>query len=109
MHVTMAIWEDARETMTTIGRWKSLRRRELRHLEIATSGPISCASQRAADRRHSRFPETSPIEHDLELVAYFPGLGVCIMQLTYNLQNFIGAGYWEERDTGISSRFGEKR
>ena len=30
------------------------------------------------------------------------------MQLTYNLQNYIGAGYWEEKDTGISSRFGKK-
>ena len=35
----------------------------------------------------------------------FRELGVCIMQLTYNLQNYIGCGYWEENDTGISSRF----
>jgi hypothetical protein len=30
------------------------------------------------------------------------------MQLTYNLQNYIGCGYWEENDSGISSRFGRK-
>src|SRR5262249_2761599 len=27
---------------------------------------------------------------------------------TYNLQNYIGCGYWEEKDTGVSSRFGRK-
>ena len=29
------------------------------------------------------------------------------MQLTYNLQNYIGCGYWEANDSGISSRFGK--
>jgi microsomal dipeptidase-like Zn-dependent dipeptidase len=28
------------------------------------------------------------------------------MQLTYNLQNYIGSGCWEKHDSGISSQFG---
>ena len=54
------------------------------------------------------FQNTAPVEHNLDLFGAFRDLGVCIMQLTYNLQNYIGCGYWEENDTGISSRFGRK-
>jgi membrane dipeptidase len=54
------------------------------------------------------FQNTAPIEHNLDLFGMFRSMGVCIMQLTYNLQNYIGCGYWEEKDTGISSRFGRK-
>ena len=109
MHVTMAIWEDARETLTTIGRWQRLIADNADIVEIATSG--ADIERIAASGRTAvilGFQNTSPIEHDLELFRVFRTLGVCIMQLTYNLQNFIGAGYWEERDTGISSRFGRK-
>jgi microsomal dipeptidase-like Zn-dependent dipeptidase len=52
------------------------------------------------------FQNTAPIEHDIELVGTFKQLGVTVMQLTYNLQNYIGSGYWEETDSGLSSRFG---
>ena len=109
MHVTMAIWEDARETMTTIGRWRRLVADNADIVDIAASG-VDIERIAASGRTAIvlGFQNTSPVEHDLELFSVFRTLGVCIMQLTYNLQNFIGAGYWEERDTGISSRFGRK-
>ncbi len=109
MHVTMAIWEDARETITTIGRWRRLVAANADLVEIATSG-VDIKRIAASGRTAIilGFQNTSPIEHDLELFHTFRTLGVCIMQLTYNLQNFIGAGYWEEHDSGVSSRFGRK-
>ena len=49
---------------------------------------------------------TAIIDHVIELIGMFRRLGVTVMQLTYNLQNYIGSGYWETEDTGVSSRFG---
>lgn len=107
--VTVAVWEGLRETIGTLGRWRrfieanadivaqAASGREIR--EIAASGRTAIVFG---------FQNTSPCEHDIELFGTFRRLGVCIMQLTYNLQNFIGSGYWEETDGGISSRFGRK-
>lgn len=45
---------------------------------------------------------TSPLEDRLDYVEIFKALGVGIMQLTYNTQNFSGAGYLEEHDSGLT-------
>lgn len=109
MHVTVAVWEDSRETINTLGRWRRL---------IATNSDLVAQAASGDDIRSIAasgrtaivfgFQNTSPCEHDIDLFGTFRQLGVCIMQLTYNLQNFIGSGNWEERDSGISSRFGRK-
>ncbi|MCW2482808.1 dipeptidase, partial [Candidatus Symbiopectobacterium sp. NZEC135] len=45
---------------------------------------------------------TSPLEDKLEYVEIFKDLGVGVMQLTYNTQNYSGAGYLETRDSGLT-------
>ena len=45
---------------------------------------------------------TSPLEDKLDYVEIFKDLGVGIMQLTYNTQNYSGAGYLEENDSGLT-------
>ncbi len=45
---------------------------------------------------------TSPLEDNLEYVEIFKDLGVGVMQLTYNTQNYSGAGYLETRDSGLT-------
>jgi len=45
---------------------------------------------------------TSPLEDRLDYVAVSKALGIGIMQLTYNTQNFAGAGYLEENDSGLT-------
>jgi membrane dipeptidase len=45
---------------------------------------------------------TYPIEDKLHYVEIFKELGVGIMQLTYNTQNYSGAGYLEEHDSGLT-------
>ncbi len=107
VHVTVALWENARETLDRIGAW----RRALRENSdiVRQSTTAADIAQNAAEGRTSvifGFQNTAPIEHDIELIETFRALGVCVMQLTYNLQNYIGSGYWEAEDTGISSRFG---
>ena len=109
MHVTVAVWEDARETLGTLGRWRRFMDANADLVAAAASGDQILSI--AASGRTAivfGFQNTSPCEHDIDLFGTFRQLGVCIMQLTYNLQNFIGSGYWEERDSGISSRFGRK-
>lgn len=109
MHVTVAVWEDARETISTLGRWRRFIDANSDLVAAAASGDeIRSVAGSGRTAIVFGFQNTSPCEHDIDLFGTFRQLGVCIMQLTYNLQNFIGSGNWEERDSGISSRFGRK-
>ncbi len=109
VHITVAVWEGARETTAYIGKWRRVMAENADLVELAVSG--GDIERIAASGRTAvvvGFQNTAPVEHDIELFGAFHALGVRIMQLTYNLQNYIGCGYWEEKDTGISSRFGRK-
>ena len=50
---------------------------------------------------------TSPLEDRLDYIEVFKDLGVGIMQLTYNTQNYSGAGYLEATDSGLTG-FGQE-
>lgn len=107
VHVTVAIWEGAKATLERLAVWRQA---------FADNADLVAPALRGGDIEKIvasgrtavvlGFQNTAPIEHDIELIATFRELGVRIMQLTYNLQNYIGAGYWEESDSGLSSRFG---
>lgn len=107
VHVTVAIWENATETLQRLAKWRQAFDENADLIALATTGED--IERIAASGRTAvvlGFQNTAPIEHDVELIGTFHELGVRIMQLTYNLQNYIGAGYWEENDGGLSSRFG---
>jgi len=109
VHATMAIWEGAEETLSYVGRYKRVLEENADLVALATSADE--IERIAASGRTAvlfGFQNTAPVEHDIELFRTFRDLGVRIMQLTYNLQNYIGCGYWEANDSGISSRFGRK-
>lgn len=109
VHVTLAIWENARETLTRIGLWRRAIRENADIVRLTTTATDILKNQ--AEGKTSivfGFQNTAPIEHDIELIETFRDLGVCVMQLTYNLQNYIGCGYWETEDSGLSSRFGRE-
>ncbi len=109
VNTTIAVWENSRETLAVIGKWRQV---------IAENSDLVAAATSVQDIERIRqsgrtaivlgFQNTSPVEHNIDLFQVYRELGVCIMQLTYNLQNYIGCGYWEENDSGISSRFGRK-
>ena len=107
VNTTVSVWENATETLGLLGKWRTVLAQNADLVAQATS-----VDEIEAIRRSGRtaivfgFQNTAPVEHNIELFGAFRDLGVCIMQLTYNLQNYIGCGYWEENDTGISSRFG---
>ncbi len=49
------------------------------------------------------FQDTKPIENDRWKLDLFADLGVRVVQLTYNEQNYVGAGCCEPEDSGLSS------
>lgn len=109
VHVTVAIWENADQTFQKLAVWRQAFADHGDLIGLARSGADIeriVASGRTAVVLG--FQNTAPIEHDIELIETFHQLGVRIMQLTYNLQNYIGAGYWEANDSGLTSRFGRK-
>lgn len=107
VHVTLAIWETARETISVIGKWNRLFAAHGDLVALATSADE--IEDIAASGRTAvvfGFQNTSPFEDDIDLVEIFHTLGVRIAQLTYNVQNNIGSGGWEDDDHGISQFFG---
>jgi len=103
----IAVWENSRETLAILGKWRRTLAENADLVAAATS--VEEIREVAASGRTAvvfGFQNTAPIEHDIELFGQFRALGICIMQLTYNLQNNIGCGYWEKVDSGISSCFG---
>jgi membrane dipeptidase len=107
VNTTVAVWENAAETLSLLGKW---RRVIDENSDLVANATSVDEIQRIADSGRTAivfgFQNTAPVEHDLDLFRAFREQGVCIMQLTYNLQNYIGCGYWEATDTGVSSRFG---
>lgn len=109
LNACVTIWGGTQETLSLVGRWHRLAAENADIMALADS-PAGIAEVATSGRLAVvlGFQNLSPIGHDIELFRTFRELGVCIMQLTYNLQNHVGAGCWEERDTGISSQFGRK-
>lgn len=108
IHVTIAYWENTRETLANIGDWHRLFRE---YNDLIT--PVRTASDVVdADRQNKvgiifGFQNCSPIEDDLRLVQVFHELGVRIMQLSYNNQSLLATGCYESDDPGIT-RFGKE-
>ncbi|MEM7293597.1 MAG: membrane dipeptidase [Pseudomonadota bacterium] len=108
VHMTLSIWENARETLTTIGKWNRLFDEHADLIALAeTAEDIEsiAASGRTAVLLGTQ--NASLFEDDIDLVGIFYKLGIRVVQLTYNVQNHIGSGCWEEDDRGISGFFGQ--
>jgi membrane dipeptidase len=100
---TVCVWENFRDTMLNIARFKRA---------IADHPDILMQAHSAADIRKAKeqgkvgivlgFQNTSAIEDRLDTLTLFRDLGVRVIQLTYNTQNLVGAGCWEENDSGLS-------
>jgi membrane dipeptidase len=108
VNTTVAVWENSQETLALLAKWRLVM--EQNKDLVAPAASVAEIEAVAASGRTALvlgFQNTSPVEHNLDLFGTFRDLGVCIMQLTYNLQNYIGCGYWEAKDTGVSSRFGK--
>jgi len=100
---TCSVWENARDTMLNIAQWK---RYFDEHGDLIM--PVRCA----ADIRRAKelgkvgillgWQNTSAIEDRIDFLPLFKDMGVRVIQLTYNTQNLVGAGCWEDRDSGLT-------
>jgi microsomal dipeptidase-like Zn-dependent dipeptidase len=109
VHVTLAIWEGARETLTKIGEWNRLLDDNADLIALATTAEeIETVAASGRTAILFGFQDTSPFEDDIELFQIFHRLGVRIVQLTYNVQNRIASGCWEPDDQGVSTFFGRQ-
>jgi membrane dipeptidase len=102
------LWENFQEGIERVTEWNRL---------FATNADIVMPIRTVADIHAAKaagklgiimgWQNTSPLEDRLDYLAIFKALGIGIMQLTYNTQNFAGAGYLEEKDSGLTG-FGKE-
>lgn len=100
---TCCVWEGFHDTMSNVARWKRW---------FDEHGDILLQVHDVADIDRAKavgkvgiilgWQNTSGIEDRIEHLRLFRDLGVRVMQLTYNTQNFVGSGCFESRDGGLS-------
>ena len=100
---TCSIWEGMRDTMINIARWKQA---------FEANGDIIMQVRGPGDIRKAKEAgkvgiilgrqNTSGLEDRLDMLPIYRELGIRVIQLTYNTQNFVGSGCWEDRDGGLS-------
>ncbi|HEV2170544.1 MAG TPA: membrane dipeptidase, partial [Candidatus Binatus sp.] len=103
VNATCIAWEGTRKTLDVLAQWYQWFDR---HSDLIM--PVWQTPDIAAAKASGRtgivlgFQNGSPIEDRLDYLALFKQLGVGIIQLTYNTQNYIGSGCYESHDSGLS-------
>ncbi|MDX6626833.1 MAG: rane dipeptidase [Solirubrobacterales bacterium] len=104
--VTAAFWENAEETLESIGRWRDLVGAHSDLVALATSvEEVERISGSGRTALVLGFQNTSSFDDSIRLVELFALLGVRVVQLTYNIQNAVGGSCYEALDSGLT-RFG---
>ncbi len=108
IHVTVAYWENARETEDNIRQWN---RWFEQHDDLIMPILSGDDLRRAANSQRTGiilgFQNCSPIEDDYRGVERMHSLGARVMQLSYNNQSLLATGCYEQGDSGIT-RFGRE-
>jgi membrane dipeptidase len=100
--------EFMRETMTRVGVWfQKLRLNQDKLLLVTSVEDIFRAKEEKKLGLIYHFQSTEPFEKDLNSIEIFYRLGLRMVQLCYNIKNFVGDGCTERTDCGLSD-FGVK-
>ena len=100
---TSCVWENFTETMRNFARWKTwLRENADLITQVTTTDDIRRAKTENKTGIILGWQNSSGIEDRLDYLALFHELGLRIVQLTYNTQNLVGSGCYEQRDSGLS-------
>ncbi len=105
---TCSVWENFRGSMDNIAqfqRWFDEYADIL--IQVRTTDDIRRAKAAGKVGICLGWQNTSGIEDRLDYLELFRDLGVRIMQMTYNTQNFVGSGCFESDDGGLSD-FGKE-
>ena len=103
VHVTVAYHENFRKTVDQIVDW-NWRFQDYGDLIMMGRRAEDIDAARASNRTAIFFglQTPMPIEDDLGLVEVLHTLGIRFMQLTYNNQSLLGAGWMEAHDSGLT-------
>jgi membrane dipeptidase len=96
------------ETMTRMGEWlRRLRLHQDKILQVTSIDDIYRAKKENRMGILFHFQGTTPFERDLNNIEIYYRLGVRMVQLCYNVRDFVGDGCAERTDCGLS-QFGVK-
>ncbi|MEM8858609.1 MAG: membrane dipeptidase, partial [Chloroflexota bacterium] len=102
-HVTLAVWENARETLSQVDKWyRFFRQSPELIMQVQSAADIRTAEQTGRVGIMLGFQNSSPIEDDLGMVEVFHRLGIRVMQITYNNASLLGSGCYEPNDGGLT-------
>jgi membrane dipeptidase len=103
VHATVAYHDGFRDTVRHLADWNA-RLRDHADLILPGRAADDVAAAEASGRTAIFFglQNPMPIEDDLGLIEILHRLGVRFMQLTYNNQSLLGAGWMESQDSGIT-------
>lgn len=100
---TSCVWENFAETMRNFARWKAWFRDNADLItQVYTTQDIARAKREGKTGIILGWQNSSAIEDRIEYLPLFHELGLRIVQLTYNTQNWVGSGCYESRDSGLS-------
>jgi len=100
---TCSVWEGIRGSLDNVAEWmRMFAAHDDLILQVRTSEDILRAKKEKKTGIILGWQNTSGIEDRVEYLAIFKQLGVNVMQLTYNTQNFVGSGCYESVDSGLS-------
>lgn len=103
VNAASVLWEDLRGGLDNIIAWKRMFEEHADLIRpVKTLADIAAAKSEGRTAISIGWQNTSPLEDRLHDVEIFKDLGVNIMQLTYNTQNYSGAGYLELSDSGLT-------
>jgi len=103
INCTCSVWEGFHDTMRNVAQWKAwFEENSDILLQVHTTADIPRAKAEGKVGIILGWQNTTGIEDRLEFLPIFRDLGVRVMQLTYNTQNWVGTGCWESRDGGLS-------
>ena len=104
INATVAIWENFTETLDNIARWyPRFEKYADIIMPVKTVADIERAKAEGKCGIIFGFQNSDPIEGDLRRLRIFHELGVRVIQVAYNRSNFVGSGYAESPDYGLSN------
>ena len=100
---TCSIWENFRDSMDQIAIWQRHFRENADLItQVFTTADIHRAKAEGKTGIILGWQNLSGIEDRLDYLGLFKALGVGVMQMAYNTQNWVGSGCYEKHDGGLS-------
>ncbi len=100
---TCGLWENFRQSVDNIIQWNRwFEEHSDLIIPVRSTADILLAKRVGKTGVILSWQNTSGIEDRIDYLQIFASLGLRKMQLTYNTQNYSGAGYSEERDSGLT-------